>query len=814
MKKRKMRNNRKEKIANKLKITKNKIILSITFVLLLILFAFIFLNESAKENRKITGMAVGSFADGDTPFYGMKIESVTGDSDEFRIMTTGAEYVLTPTKLEMWRRIDPHTNTINKSKVAELLFNSNIEDLQISNYNNNKREANITSSLVDFQFNSDSFFFIKAKGDFSYTHKNLISNAPWNKPEQKYLDKGLDRMWTDGYGGSLHAFIEGSPTATTSVDYTNINMNSGDVMGEMVYPPKEFNFTRLYGQNARPFATIVHYPTNLEEDYMDLYKNEGFGVVILWNTFYNKSKGNSGEQDFPYLLSDGSGIIGFEMESPNEYKEYIKELNDKGFKVIIYIPTRNFDPDLINQDTETTLKWMRDFQKNYSLDGWYFDNAETYEGNLLKNYEFIRQVRNDVGDDGIIFIHNSVDAWDGWLKYRGLKEIMIDVYADYTVSGETDYTVGGGKIYKGLSAQVDSPNDPYFRYFTSNYGMSQAIPHHILVTNQREALSENEKARLMGENLNGLEWMRYTDFLLYFKPAYNKSKLEYSSHPDVNWPLNPETSWFRTPSNINVEYVTNTSVNIKWETNELSDSNVSYTSNEVWWLPDGPDGSVGDKSLVTKHSITLNGIDTNKNYEFRIRSSNNLTKTNEIIWGYVGIFKISDLNKSLNNQTCEQAGFSCVVGTCNGTIMSYNCTDTSKRCCRIETQQNLTCGERGYYCLIPSNCSSSDRLNYECSSGVCCSKLPNRSIIIPQDKTCIELQGRICNASAFCNGTISWSKDSSECCLGNCETEETNGKKEPKNNLWFYGFLGGIVAAIIGVVSYLIYEMNKKKDYF
>ena len=137
---------------------------------------------------------------------------------------------------------------------------------------------------------------------------------------------------------------------------------------------------------------------------------------------------------------------------------------------------------------------MRDFQKEYNLSGWYFDNVDTYRGNLLKNYEFIKQVRKDVGDEGIIFIHNSVDAWDGWLKYRGLKEIMIDAYADYTVSGETDHTLIN-KTYMGLSAQVDSPNDPYFRYFTSNYGMSQAIPHHILITNQREALSEKKLGR-------------------------------------------------------------------------------------------------------------------------------------------------------------------------------------------------------------------------------------------------------------------------------------------------------------------------------
>ena len=174
------------------------------------------------------------------------------------------------------------------------------------------------------------------------------------------------------------------------------------------------------------------------------------------------------------------------------------------------------------------------------------------------------------------------------------------------------------------------------------------------------------------------------------------------------------------------------------------------------------------------------------------------------------------LDCEIIEQTCEQAGFICVSGTCNGTIMNYNCTDASKICCNQTSVTERSCTQRGFYCLAPSNCSSSDILNYECSSGVCCSKLPpefNSTInLTQQDKTCAEQGGRICNSTQYCNGSIGWASDGN-CCLGECKEEGTNGTEKPEHNYWFYWFLGGLLVAIIGVASYIIYEVNKKRNF-
>ena len=96
------------------------------------------------------------------------------------------------------------------------------------------------------------------------------------------------------------------------------------------------------------------------------------------------------------------------------------------------------------------------------------------------------------------------------------------------------------------------------------------------------------------------------------------------------------------PSDIAVTYPTKASVSINWTTNELADSEVSYSINGVWWktedpdMPDGPVRTVKDPTLKTEHSITLKkGFNLNRDYEFRIRSNNGQTGAKKIIWGSI-----------------------------------------------------------------------------------------------------------------------------------------------------------------------------------
>jgi hypothetical protein len=85
-------------------------------------------------------------------------------------------------------------------------------------------------------------------------------------------------------------------------------------------------------------------------------------------------------------------------------------------------------------------------------------------------------------------------------------------------------------------------------------------------------------------------------------------------------------------SNVQVNSTTDTGAVITWTTDEPSDSEVQYDSASRLWgsYPWGEN----DASLVTSHSITLNGLEADTTYYFRVGSTdgsgNGLTTSNEM----------------------------------------------------------------------------------------------------------------------------------------------------------------------------------------
>ncbi len=577
------------------------------------------------------------------PFFGMEILSVTGNSGMMTIITTGAGYILTRNGMEMWRLIDPATNTYNSRLVATLNFGEDIGPLSIDNAD--RRTTVINSDKVVFEFKSDSLFFVNATDSFSYSHNNLINDAPWNRGWE-VDDMYRDRMWTDGYGGSLHAYVEGSPSATNTTDTTTFMMNNGDSMAHMVFPPKLFDFERLYGEDSRPFVQFVYNYNNLNRDLnrMDLLKEEGFGVFVLFHDLYYNTDGIYWT---PEWLEQG--YWGLDYSNPALIHEFVDLAHENGFKVTMMMitpPNYNRDNGIEvwhDQSIEVTEQWMSDIQEEYNLDGWYFDSNpyNFVPMKFIDLYSFIRWVRTNISDDGIIYHHNSRDMWSA---YRGARAIFVDVYVDYTLTGE-----------HGPEAYVDFMNDPYFRYFTNDYGMSQAIASHK--NNPRfTSIFEEEKNRIIGENLNGAERSYGDAWLSHFKPAYDIRKAEYLSgefNPDLDWPIDTVNGWFREPTNIQIIENNATSITVKWETSEPATSDLAWTSNNAWWWYSlwydnhetvvGPDCGYYDSDLTTKHSVTVDHLIPvpSGRYEFRIRSSNKKDVPEEIIWGDVFVYSTS-----------------------------------------------------------------------------------------------------------------------------------------------------------------------------
>ncbi|MBN1392762.1 MAG: right-handed parallel beta-helix repeat-containing protein [Sedimentisphaerales bacterium] len=593
--------------------------------------------------------------------FDMEVESVTGDSNEVTVITTGATYVLTQTGMDMYRRIDPNTNDYDDAndgkgrQVAELSFDSNIGPLDIEV--NRAGLAVIQSDKATFEFYSDSFFTITAKEEFTYTHVNLITNAPWNaplNPEQRELD----RIWTDGYGGSLHAVMSETTVPdlnSNSENSTTMDISTGDTMAHMVYPTKKFDLEGFYGVNSRPHVRANAYigagaaarnPINLQK-----WKDDGYGVIFLTNYIYSNSYK-------PELLESNPDILGYNVKSPNDLKSFVELAHEYDYKVITYlwwhwnywIYPDGHPNETEHQDMEVTLQWMREFQKEYGLDGWFIDSSKTgYE--LINNYHFFRQLRTDVGNEGIIYHHDSIDVWDDWRVYSGLRAIMLNAYVNYQCTGESE---------TGTMAEINSPNDAYLRFYASGYGMSQAYSSTIRLSSGCSAITEKEKKRVMGENLHGTDVFRtepdINNWPNFYKPAYDKRKNSYndpniSFDPDVDWPIDPETGWFRNAEDVNVQFADGNVV-IYWTTDSNADSYVYYTSDGKWWVGDYNEvfaNIVGSSEKVMDHSVTINGLEPSF-YEFRIMSSNgepNVVK--EVIWSYMSSFAVPSPAEQASN---------------------------------------------------------------------------------------------------------------------------------------------------------------------
>jgi len=607
-------------------------------------------NESSPFTQSLPG----------EPFYGMEVESAGGIPNKVVIVTTGARYIVRRHSLQMWRRIDPAINDHHPRFVARLLFSRDIGALEVDYTVSDKRSVVVRSHLVEFTFHSDSMFFMQPTGNgpLTYTHENRVHRAPWNKGED------LDRMWTDGYGGSLHAYIAGEPAALSATeDETIIQLTDPeDTVAHMVFPPKRFDFEGLYGEGQRPFVQNL-YLTSAMRDFMARYDDpsrvgtdyDGLGVFVMWAAFYTNA-------EFPEVL--GPDRVGYRIHPAYEtdVRAFIDFAHRHEFKVITYLssPSLNrWSADGLGppQDIEITARFMTDFREKYQTDGWFLDNGNV--GTLLADYRFIRALREELGDDGVIFHHDSIDIWDYEFAFRdaysGLKAVMIDAYVDYTLTGET-----------GEIAYVHSPNDPYMRFFTSGYGMSQAFGAHFRESSGRAAISEIEKNRVLGQNLHGIEFnglegardFSFPDasFLEGYKPGFDARAEVYrynrkddgSGHrltgkpvshfdPDVDWPINEERGWFRRPTEAVLEVLPGGEVLVEWQTNELSNGVVSYSSNGSWWDPNGPDGTVDEVGgMTTRHSVLLEGLPLPpEGYEFKIRSSNQASGLDEIIWGIV-----------------------------------------------------------------------------------------------------------------------------------------------------------------------------------
>jgi hypothetical protein len=386
------------------------------------------------------------------------------------------------------------------------------------------------------------------------------------------------------------AFVDQAQMTIDSDDVTTITVQPGGIVAHMVFPPRAFDFDALYGEGRRPFRRLIGnkgdgydqlrtFATGVAEDQTSEDPNADLReTLILWNHLYENHSycGSEKCRPFPRPLPEG-----YVFTHPEEIKEAVFLLHNAAlpYKLIAYMTMSENSmrdrPGFPQWHTvEETLEWIEQFGNEYELDGYYLDYAgygDIFADNWFATYRFIRGLRHLVGDDGLIRHHNSVDVWGA---HSGLRAVMVDAYSTVQLAGESFNSLHGRNPDAVDTAVIDHPDENYLRFFTSGYGLSQAIADHVMVNRRTGALSRDEKLRVLLQNVNGVaETLQGDTRAIYAarKDAWNRGEA-----PPIEWP----PAWYSRmfDGEIAIE-LTNAdrTLSVSWTTPEPTNSSVAFS---------------------------------------------------------------------------------------------------------------------------------------------------------------------------------------------------------------------------------------------
>ncbi len=363
------------------------------------------------------------------------------DSDRVEVDTLGATVILTPDQIEFAGTIDYTTGrTVAPLPVGRLVWTNLVGFWTVGDVT--RRCAEIVASQARVCVYGDSLVRIDAVAPVSYGYTSLLDDAEWVR------GFGSNRMWAVPRGGSLHLLDTSGSGSYAEGTGVTVSLPAGAHSGVAVFPPRPLDSSRIYGLSARPHVHFVYTAEAMSrinsdpENYLIMLDRRDFGAVVLFGTLYT-------EQETP-VVDPTDGLTKYEYPDPGAIRTFVGEVRRRDIKVLTYMKANYFTA----QSVDETLEWMRSFQAEHDLDGWYFDNARI-ANTWTDNYAFMRSVRDDVGADGIIYHHDSVDVWGAW---SGAVFAPLDAYVDYTLKGET-----------GALARIDDADHPYLRYYTMGF---------------------------------------------------------------------------------------------------------------------------------------------------------------------------------------------------------------------------------------------------------------------------------------------------------------------------------------------------------
>ncbi len=367
--------------------------------------------------------------------FNMRVESAQQSDGLISVRTTGADFKLNPADglLTCRQRVGL------QREVAAIKFASPLGELKIVRQDDDV--CVVLGSDVAFGFQGDSLLTMATNRPLRYTVTSKIGTKHFRRTDQHFMaidDEGGFCMLTHArpYLDSTGSMMTRVPEQTTAVPWSaEYQIAAREMAALAVFPAREFDWRRSFNKR------IVNTMRSPEPDALREYAKHA-NVLFLFGGIYKDHP--AGYTHSPY-----------EAAEPEKLKATIRLAHQLGMQVICYRHPTSYVWDRVPM--AEAIADMRRFRKKFGFDGWYFDGLY-YAGQWMDTYRFIRQMRESVGPEGIIYTHCTLNPPSRMCQ---LYCPFIDSYSDFLLRGE--------------GQTIHGPDDPYLRYVVNTYKISNAI---------------------------------------------------------------------------------------------------------------------------------------------------------------------------------------------------------------------------------------------------------------------------------------------------------------------------------------------------
>ena len=366
-------------------------------------------------------------AQGSGVLLGMRIEKVARAEAGIAVVTTGAEFLLGDDGVIRCTQRLPA-----RREVARIKLPSGALPLTLGEQDD--FACAVSGQRITLTVQGDSLIIFRADAAIHVSFRGLFRPAYHASKEGKWL-------FIDPKGGfgiyPVRKRETKPPVLNESIWGVDYEMKKGDEIWFSVFPPRPYNWPRAFEPIAHEGAPKQPYPsTKLIRSAARFCK-----VLVVHSYIW------PGGDRPPWLIPT------FVPSDRRQFDRMRDDVHRSGMKLLVYFSPFYYK-SLRHVPGDDFLAEMRRALNDYKVDGFYFDGISM---DFRQSYRIIRQARQLLGGDRLLYVHCSSDPLGSTRIYCP----FIDTYADFILRGEAGR--GGLKL------------DDFLRWILSGHNISNAV---------------------------------------------------------------------------------------------------------------------------------------------------------------------------------------------------------------------------------------------------------------------------------------------------------------------------------------------------